>query len=607
MTQTPSVVKSVDTLWFMLEPEQRRSAISLFLMMILGAMLELFGIGLVLPVVALISQDDPAARYPLLGPWIQFVGNPSKNVLVVVGMLTLLAAYSVRTGFLVFLTWKQSKFVYRLQASLAQRLFNGYLLQPYSFHLKRNSAQLTRNTISQVGTLVGAVQQGLTLLTEMMVLVTFSLCLLLVEPVGVLLIVGILGGVAWGFNLLTRKRIHHWGDILQEHESKRMQYLQEGLGGAKDIKLLGRECEFIASFEQHNNKSAKVLEMHTTLLALPRLWLELLAVSGLVSMVLIMMWQGKATDALLPTLGIFGAAAFRLMPSVNRIMGAIQSTRFAVPVIENLDQELCLLSRAPPVTSTQSVSFAREIVLSGLKFRYEGADKDALSDIEIRIEKGSAVGLIGGSGAGKSTLVDIILGLLQPTAGQACVDGVDIWQNLRGWQDRIGYVPQHIYLTDDTLRRNVAFGVAEHQIDDAAVARAVSAAQLEAFVVSLPLGLQTMVGERGVRFSGGQRQRVGIARALYHNPELLVLDEATSALDQETESAVMQAIGQLKGSKTIIVVAHRLSTVEQCDLIYRLCDGMVVQVGRARDVLGGLVSIDVIDESRSQSVVPTDI
>jgi ABC-type multidrug transport system fused ATPase/permease subunit len=597
MMQTLSTASSFRALWFVLELEQRKAAILLFSMMIIGTLLELIGIGLVFPVMALIANEEPTARYPLLSAGIMLMGNPSRTMLVVISMLALLGVYAFRTGFLALLAWQQSRFVYRLQARLAQRLFNGYLWQPYSFHLKRNSAQLIRNTISQVGTLVGAVQQGLMLLTELMVLVTFSLCLLLVEPLGVSLIVGTLGGLAWGFNLLTRKRIQRWGESLQKHESKRVQHLQEGLGGAKDIKLLGREREFIADFELHNYKSAQMMEMHTTLVALPRLWLEFLAVGGLVSLVLIMVWQGKTVNALLPTLGVFGAAAFRLMPSVNRIIGGIQNTRFAFTAIENLTQELRLLTQQQPVRSKQTFTFKKEMVISGVSFRYEGADKDALSRIEIRIERGSAVGLIGGSGAGKSTLIDIIVGLLQPTGGRVYVDGVDILHNLRGWQDKIGYVPQHIYLTDDTLRRNVAFGIADSAIDDAAVTSAVSAAQLDEFVASLPQGLQTVVGERGVRFSGGQRQRIGIARALYHNPELLVLDEATSALDQETESAVMQAIGQLKGSRTIVVVAHRLSTVQQCDWVYRLCDSIVVQDGTASDVLGSQLSFEKNEES----------
>jgi len=585
-----SIFGAAKILWAILLPEQQRAGITLLGMMLLGTILEMLGIGLVLPVMALIVQDDPAATSPMLGAWINWLGSPPKQLLVIVGMLVLLGAYGVRTLFLALLVWRQSRFVYWLQASLAQRLFNGYLGQPYKFHLKHNSSYLIRNVISQVGSLVSVVQQGLVLLTELLVLSAFSFCLLLMEPAGVLLIIFVLGGAVIGFNRLTRKRIHSWGESLQEHETKRVQYLQEGLGGSKDIKLMGREQEFIDKFEAHNAKSAKVLEMQATLLALPRLWLELLAVGGLVILVLVMVWQEKPMDTLIPVLGLFGAAAFRLMPSVNRIIGGVQNTRFSIPVIENLAKELRCFPKQISVNTSCVFPFSKELTLSNVSFRYDGMSSNALNCINIRIARGSVVGVIGSSGAGKSTLVDIILGLLQPTCGHVCVDGLEILTNVRGWQNKIGYVPQNIYLTDDTLRRNIAFGIADNQIDDASVMKAVTAAQLDGLIADLPSGLQTKVGERGVRFSGGQRQRVGIARALYHNPELLVLDEATSALDIETESAFMQAVSKFKGEKTIIVIAHRLTTVSQCDWIYRLNNGAVIQQGPARDVLNGLTS-----------------
>jgi ABC-type multidrug transport system fused ATPase/permease subunit len=313
---------------------------------------------------------------------------------------------------------------------------------------------------------------------------------------------------------------------------------------------------------------------------LPRLWLELLAVVGLATLVIVMLAQGREMATIVPTLGLFAAAAFRLMPSVNRVLNSAQALRYYLPVVNTLREELKLAApeqtaRRQPGPATSG--FQTEICLANICYTYPSAAAPALKNLIIRIRKGESVGFVGPSGSGKSTLVDVILGLLTPGAGQVLVDGENIQHDLRAWQDQIGYVPQSIYLTDDTLRRNVAFGLADEAIDDAAVKRAVRAAQLEEFVAGLPKGLETFVGERGIRLSGGQRQRIGIARALYHDPAVLVLDEATSALDMATERGVMQAVNALQGSKTLLIVAHRLSTVGGCDRLYRLEQGRIVE------------------------------
>jgi ABC-type multidrug transport system fused ATPase/permease subunit len=358
------------------------------------------------------------------------------------------------------------------------------------------------------------------------------------------------------------------------------------LGGAKDVKLLGREQSFLKQYAQHNDSSALIWERQTTLQALPRLLLELLAMAGLVALVLIMLGQGKAIGDLIPVLGLFAAAAFRLMPSVNRVLTSAQSLRFLQPVTNKLALELNMFrSQKPTAENGTPLNFKNELKLEQVGYIYEGAPSAALSEVSFSIATGTSVGFVGGSGAGKSTLIDVVLGLLTPTAGKVTVDGTDIQQGLRDWMNRIGYVPQNIYLTDDSLRRNVAFGISADQIDEDSVWRAIRSAQLETFVQQLPQGLDTIVGERGIRLSGGQRQRIGIARALYHDPEVLVLDEATSSLDTATERGVMEAVRALHGHKTILIVAHRLSTVEHCDTIIRLEQGRVTEQGDAAYVL----------------------
>lgn len=539
--------------------------------------LETIGVGMVIPALALLTQSDIAHKYPVLQPILLALGNPSQRNLIAGGMLLLVGVYLIKSMFLVFLTWWQMRFSYGVQAELSQRLFTVYMHQPYTFHLQRNSAQLIFNIINEVSMINGnGIMPIMLLLTESLVM--FCLCglLFLVEPRGALISGGVLGLAAWIFHLSTTGRIARWGLVRQYHDGLRIQHLQQGLGGAKDVKILGREGNFLDEFRVHNFLTARVQQMQATLQQIPRLLLELLAVIGLAILVISMLAQGSTLDAVLPTLGLFAAAAFRLMPSVSRVLSAIQALRYGLPVINNVHMELQLSAPTFTATNRHIDSFHGTLELSHVSFAYPEAASSALKDVSLRVQRGESVGFIGASGAGKSTLVDILLGLLTPDAGDVRVDGKNIQENLRNWQDQIGYVPQSIFLTDDTLRCNVAFGISRESIDDAAVKRAIQAAQLEDFVAGLPEGVETMVGERGIRLSGGQRQRIGIARALYHDPAVLVLDEATSSLDTETEHGVMQAVKALQGSKTILIVAHRLSTVEHCDRLYKMESGKLV-------------------------------
>lgn len=574
-------------IWDLLTFGEQRSAIALLGLMLIGMVIETLGVGLVLPMITLLMQGDFVANYPVVRPILEVMGNPSQKDIIIGAMLMMMGLYLIKALFLVLLAWQQARFTFGVQSRLSQNIFAVYLRQPYMFHLQRNSAQLIQNTIGEVSLFTTkAIMPGLTLFAELAVLIGLFGLLIVVEPLGALIAIALLGSAAWVFHRLTRKRISHWGKVRQHHAGLRIQHLQQGLGGVKDVKLLGRELEFLGQFRSHNEQSAYVEQLQHTLQQFPRLWLELLSVGGLVILVIGMLSQGQPLEAVLPTLGLFAVAAFRLIPSVNRILGAVQSIRYGLPAIDVLHREINLATPHLPGTDCTLKSFVTIIELDQVTYTYPNTVDQALNDISIAIKRGESVGFIGHSGAGKSTLVDILLGLLVPDSGEVRIDGENMQVNLRNWQNQIGYVPQSIFLTDDTLRRNVAFGLSSEQIDDAAVQRAIKAAQLEEFVSDLPLGLDTFLGERGIRLSGGQRQRIGIARALYHDPAVLMLDEATSSLDSVTELSVMQAVRAMHGTKTIIIVAHRLSTVEYCDRIYRLEQGKVVDEGRATDILG---------------------
>jgi ATP-binding cassette, subfamily B, bacterial PglK len=572
-------IRTLGRVWSMLPDGFKGSAIRLWLLMILGALLEMLGVGLVIPVISTLTKPEVLMQQPIFQKFYLSASPLNHQTLVVIAMLSLLVIYLLKNTYLGFLVWKQSKFIFSLQHTLSAKLFSIYLRQPYSFHLQRNSAHLVRNLQGEMAMFVNAaLTPSIYILAELLVVVGLFMMLLLIEPVGSIIIFGILLIAGYLYQKVTKHRISNWGKQRLAHEGARIKQLHHGLGGVKDVKLTGRESDFLNQYNTHTKLSMRMNQRQSVMQQLPRLWLELLTISALAVLLITMSIQGKSMLDIFPTLALFAAVSFRLMPSAYRIIGSVQQLRFGLPVVEMLHKELNLETEKPDA-GCKPLPFKHSLILYHVSYSYPTAKKTALSDINLSISNGEMIGFIGESGSGKSTLVDLMLGLLKPASGMVLVDGVDIQQNLRNWQTQIGYVPQSIYLTDDSLRRNVAFGLADQDIDDEAVKVALKAAQLETFIESLPDGINTIVGERGVRLSGGQRQRIGIARALYHDPSLLVLDEATSALDNETEIEVMNAVLSMQGEKTILIVAHRLSTVARCDRIIELNKGQIEKQG----------------------------
>lgn len=569
--------------WSVLTPQQRRSAFSLLLLMLIGTVLEMFSIGLVLPTLSLIAGGN--SRLPaVLEGWVGRLGQPSTPGFLLAALGILAAMYMIKAAFLLFVAFWQTRFVAAVQATTSRRLFQLYLAQPWTFHLQRNSSELVR-TINDVQGFAHICTILILAFTELLVMVGLVGLLLWLEPTGTLVAAGLIIGAGWLYDRLARRRTRRWGRLRREDSQKSIKHLQQGLGGAKDVKILGCEREFVARFRAHSDRLATTAANQSLIDQVPRQLFELLAVVALLVLAAVMVWEGRTARSLVPMLGLFATVAFRLLPSVNRMVASLQTLHYHDATIQGIANELRREAPPTPMTAGPPLAFADAITLEAVDYAYPGSREPSLRNVSLRIPHDASVGFVGGSGAGKSTLVDVILGLLPPTAGRVCVDGRDIRESLPAWQSQVGYVAQSIYLCDDTIRANVAFGVPEREIDDAAVWRALKSAQLDTFVDELPEGLETFVGERGVRLSGGQRQRIGIARALYRDPQVLVLDEATSALDVETEKEVMAAVNSLHGAKTLIIVAHRLSTVADCDLLYRFEKGRVVQSGSASEVL----------------------
>ena len=576
-----SMIETVKIVWRLFTRSDRIAFIRIVFMVIIGMFLETVSLGIVVPIIGILTQDNYQEKYPWI---VDLFGSLSREELISAVMVAMVFIYIVRSLFLFWSLWIQKGFSASVSGRLSQSLFSIYLRQPYMFHLQRNSSTLMRNAKNATSVVTCGVDPFLVLLTDGLVAIAMFSLLIYVEPIGTLAVLLVFGVSTLLFQRLTRRRIDNWGYRVDYHETKILQHLQEGFGGAKDVKILGRENEFLSQHEKHLGESIRINRIYNVILTLPRSFMEIITIVGLCLLVVSMVVRDRPLSDIVPILGLFAAAAFRVMPSINRLLKATQTLIFNRSIIASVYRDFLLDS--PEVNSAQRVEpFAKQLELKDVSFKYPTAATPSLQDVSLVVKRGEAVGFVGPSGAGKSTLVDVILGLFAPTSGVVSVDGSDVHQNLRNWQNQIGYVPQAIYLTDDTLRRNVAFGLNDENIDDDLVREAIHLAQLQEFVSTLPDGLETVVGERGVRLSGGQRQRIGIARALYHKPSVLVLDEATSSLDTPTEHGVMQAVQALQGSKTVIIVAHRLSTVEYCDRLYRIEDSRITEEGTFAEVV----------------------
>lgn len=578
-TKQPGKVKLLDIqrVWRLIPEVKKPEAVVLLGMMILGMFLEMLGVGLVLPVITIVSQPELAQQYPLVDDAFGLIGNPDKTELMLWAMGLLVVIYTIKNIYLALLAWRQTKFVFSTQAEMAKMLFRGYLHQPYTFHLQRNSADLINNLQVELNLFMNyMLSPGMLLMAESLVILGLVSLLLYFEPLGSLTVFSLFLIVGGLFQWLTKKRIIHWGKLRQAHEALRMKHAQQGIGAIKDVKVSGTESFFINEYEKNSEMSLSMHQRNSFIQNVTRLWLEVLAISGLSVLCLGMFLQGKTVSEILPVLGLFGAVSFRLMPSVSRMVSSLNLLRFGTSITDIVDKEVGELQYTDDNGATPELSFTTSIQLNDVEFTYPSSDTPALKNVNIQIAKGEMIGFVGKSGSGKSTLIDIIMGLLEPGKGRLLVDGKIIDRKcVRQWQSLIGYVPQFIYLTDDTLKRNIAFGLDDDDIDEGAIQSALEAAQLQELVDELPDGIETILGERGVRLSGGQRQRIGIARALYHDPEIIVLDEATSALDMDTETQIMNSVYQLHGQKTLIIIAHRLSTLENVDRVFNLHDGRI--------------------------------
>lgn len=553
-------------------------SIFVLVLVFFGMILEMMGVGLIIPVFSLILDTNKLLEYPFFVWLFNILSINDEIYLIYAALVLLIFIYSFKAVYLSILSWVQAKFVYDLQASLSKKLFTRYIFQPYYFHLTRNSAYLIRNVTTETTQLVeSAFLPMMLVINEVIVISGLVALMFFITPNKAIILFSIILLGMITIQLLTKTLLVKWGRQRQDNEGLKIKTSQEGLGGIKDIKVLGREYQIINMFNNHVEMISNASGNRNAVQQYPRIWIEYLGIISLIVIILLDIFNEIPISEIIPGVAFIAAIAFRIMPSSNRFLSAIQSIKFSTPVVNLITDELKLDKNVLEIKTKDKLSildFEDKISIKDISFSFDGVT-NILDKISIDVIKGEKIGIVGSSGAGKSTFVDLLLGLHLPNSGKIEIDGEDIYQNLDQWYEMIGYVPQSIFLSDDTLRRNIAYGLPEDKIDDVKINSAIEMAQLNDFVINLENGIDTVIGERGVRISGGQRQRIGIARALYKNPKLLILDEATSALDVEIEKDVMESIYSLDSSITILIIAHRLSTLDKCNRTLRLDNGKI--------------------------------
>ena len=571
---------------YLFNRKEKTQILLIFFMILLGVLLETGVVGLIYPFTSVLGRPQIIHEHRALSWIYTIMGMRSVKEFLVWTAIGLMLVYIFKNAYLIFSAYTQTRFVFNKQVLFSRRLLAFYLQQPYTYHLQRNTAGLLHKVNNVTPALFnGFLFQIMTFTIETITTVSILGLLIFVNPLPSIVAVSLLGAAVYFFYRKTREKIGEFGKSKQYHREHMILWVNQGLGGLKETKVLGREEFFVDAYNKHSVGYVRAERFLYVINQLPRPFLETICIVGMLLLTLLLIAQGKEFQSVIPTLTLFGAAAFRIVPSMGRIFASATAIRYNSYSVEMIYNDLVsndtevnkgVQSKFKPEIS---IAFNDKIELRNVSYQYPNAKNLALENVSLSVPKQYFVGLVGHSGAGKTTMVDIILGLLTPTQGEVLVDGKNIKDNLSGWQRKIGYIPQNIYLSDDTIRRNIAFGLYDEKIDDNRVWSVLENAQLNTFIKGLPDKLDTMVGERGVRLSGGQRQRIGIARALYHNPEVLVMDEGTASLDNETERGVMQAVKNLSGKKTIIIIAHRLSTVKNCDLLYFIKDGTVTERG----------------------------
>ncbi len=571
----------------LLDKKQKQKMIVLVFLMLIGAVLETLGVSMIYPVAQVIMAEDAVenSRYLQVICDIFNIGYEDTKSLMILVMTGLIVVFALKNIFLFFQQKVQLKFVYTNQFATSRRMMINFMQRPYEYYLNADTSVIQRSITSDVNNMYGLILSLLQLVSEGIVFVSLVIVSLVTDVLMSITVATLLIVVLLVIKCILKPIMHKAGEENQDYYSGLYKWIDQSVMGIKEIKIANKENYFINEYAKCGAGYVSAVQRYNLYNATPRLLIETIAIAGMILYIMVSLLGGTGVNEIMPQIALLAVAAMRLIPCANRINNHLTSIAYFEPffmgVSDNLQDEIRDESinydeeAYRQKVEVEKLEIRDKIELKDIVYKYPNTEVLIFDHADMEIPVGQAVGIVGSSGAGKTTVVDILLGLLKLQSGQILADGVEVREHYQSWLKNIGYIPQTIFMIDSTIRKNVAFGYAEEDIDDEKVWRALREAQLDEFVKGLPEGLDTSIGERGIRISGGQRQRIGIARALFEDPEVLVLDEATSALDNETEAAIMDSINRLHGKKTLIIIAHRLQTIEKCDMVYRVENGKV--------------------------------
>ncbi len=581
----PNLLQKINEIF---DKKQKRQLVLLGFMIFIGGFLETLGVSTMIPVVTVLLTPEKVQEYIDKYDFLRKICNTlhitSVNQVAVSLLLVLMAVYVIKNAYLLFLTYKQNTFITQNRNNMISRVMAEFLNRPYEQYLGADIPTVFRITDSDIPQTFALMLAVLSLASEVVVSCLIFLVLLIQNVKMTLFVMFVFGVLTLVIVKVLKPRLNRIGAKNQAIQSRIAKWRIQATYGLKDVKVLNREEFFVRNYYETGKTGANVARNYAVLNNTPRLLIETIFIVSMLGYIAIYINGGGDVSEMMTTIATFGVAAIRVLPSVNRINTYITEIAYATPslnfVYENLQQGMktdAMLAERKANSQKEKLKLDDKIELNHISFHYPDSDKNIFTDAHMVVPRGKSVGIMGSSGAGKSTIVDILLGLLHAQEGQITCDGVDIFKNYESWLAQIGYIPQSIYLIDESIRDNIAFGIDADKIDEKRIWEVLEEAQLKEFIEELPEGLDTTIGDRGIRLSGGQRQRIGIARALYHDPEILVFDEATSALDNETEAAVMEAVNSFHGKKTMVIIAHRLNTIEKCDIIYKVENEKIVE------------------------------
>ena len=579
-------MKTIKKVWAILDKKQKIKVGFLMFMIFIGGLMETLGVTMVLPLLEAFTDTEKFSKNQIVAKLMDIFGIEDVNVVIILLIIALIGVFLFKNLYLLLQYYAQAKFINNNRSRVSKDLLALYVNRPYEFFLNTDTPTILRAVYSDMDHIFNLILQYMMLATEVVVALCISIVIVIIDFKMTITIVLLMLLATLFVSKVVKKKLNKVGSEARKEQANLYKWVLQSATGIKDIKVLGCETYFTNEYGQCATRFAKYQAMNTVLTNTPRLLIETVAICGVLGYMAVNLLMGQEMGNMMGMIGAFGVAALRLLPSVNRLNTHMANISYYEPSLNdfyanvNMDELRGItevLEEKEARKKEETLTLKDMVELKNITYAYPNTTKLIFDDADMEIPVGKSVGVVGSSGAGKTTVVDILLGLLKIKDGKILSDGKDIFENMSAWINHIGYIPQTIYMLDDTIRNNVAFGVKPEDIDDERVWKVLEEAQIKEYVEQLEDGLDSEIGERGVRISGGQRQRLGIARALYHDPELLVFDEATSALDTDTETAIMEAVENLHGRKTMVIIAHRLRTIENCDIIYEVKDGKIVK------------------------------